>query len=85
MTATTPWALRLATPRRPITPPGYTSVTLDPSTQTAVYRNSAGRVVEMGTHGTNKTQGTTTTSGGSDGGKPTPQSNDDNNVDYVSD
>lgn len=84
MTAT-PWALRLATPRQPVTPAGYTTVALDPTTQTAIYRDDAGHIIEMGSHGTNKSQGTTTTSGGSDGNGPAPQTSDDNNVDYVSD
>lgn len=33
---------------------GYTTVTLDPATQLAVYRDARGMVVELGKHGTSK-------------------------------
>lgn len=80
-----PWALGLVTDRLPIAPPAWARVELDPATQTARYTDPAGQPVQMGGHGTNKTTGTTTTSGGSDGKNPTPQTNDDSNVDYTSD
>ena len=84
-TTTVPWAMRQVTDRLPIAAAGYASIVLDATTQTAIYTNASGAPIEMGEHGTNKTKGTTTTSGGSDGSQPTPATNDDNNVDYESD
>ncbi|MFJ8098659.1 putative ATP-grasp-modified RiPP [Streptomyces griseofuscus] len=80
-----PWAMRLVTDRLPVGPPSYAAVTLDAATQTAVYTDAAGQVVEMGKHGTNKTTGTASMSGGGDGQKPQPQTQDDNTTDYESD
>ncbi|WP_431775739.1 putative ATP-grasp-modified RiPP [Streptomyces cucumeris] len=56
-----PWGVgRLApyptTVRRP-----YATVTIDPETQTGVYRDRLGRVVEMGKHGTSSGTETSTT------------------------
>ncbi|WP_185836679.1 putative ATP-grasp-modified RiPP [Streptomyces sp. WAC 06783] len=85
MAAEAPWALRLVTDRLPAGPTPYTSVHLDEETQIAVYTDADGRVVEMGKHGTNKTTGTATFSGGGDGQEPTPQVQDDNTTDYESD
>jgi hypothetical protein len=39
----------------------------------------------MSKHGTNKTKGTASVSGGGDGQKPQPQTQDDNTTDYESD
>lgn len=83
--AQVPWAMRLVTDRLPVGPPSYAAVTLDPSTQTARYTDAAGQVVEMGQHGTNKTTGTASMSGGGDGQTPQPQTQDDNTTDYESD
>ncbi|MER8120447.1 putative ATP-grasp-modified RiPP (plasmid) [Streptomyces cavourensis] len=80
-----PWAMRLVTDRLPIGPPSYAAVTLDPSTQTARYTDTAGQVVEMGKHGTNQTSPTTSMSGGGDGSNPQPQTADDSTPDYSSD
>ena len=80
-----PWALRLVTDRLPVSPPSYASVVLDGDTQTARYTDAAGQVVEMGMHGTSKTKGTASMSGGGDGQKPQPQTQDDNTTDYESD
>lgn len=80
-----PWAMRLVTDRLPVGPPVYATVTLDPSTQTAEYSDAAGQVVEMGKHGTNKTKGTASVSGGGDGQSAQPQTQDDNTTDYESD
>ncbi|MER7578038.1 putative ATP-grasp-modified RiPP [Streptomyces sp. NPDC126514] len=80
-----PWAMRLVTDRLPVGPPSYTAVTLDPSTQTAVYTDAAGQPIEMGGHGTSKTTGTASMSGGRDGQKPQPQTQDDHTTDYESD
>ncbi|MFF4708825.1 putative ATP-grasp-modified RiPP [Streptomyces sp. NPDC001288] len=80
-----PWAMRLVTDRLPVGPPSYASVTLDAVSQTAVYTDGAGQVVEMGKHGTSKTAGTASVSGGGDGQQPQPQTQDDNTTDYESD
>ncbi|WP_123981935.1 putative ATP-grasp-modified RiPP [Streptomyces sp. Ag109_O5-1] len=77
--------MRLVTDRLPVGPPPYASVVLDAASQTAVYRDSAGQVVEMGKHGTSKTTGTASVSGGGDGQQPQPQTQDDNTTDYESD
>ncbi|WP_371654094.1 MULTISPECIES: putative ATP-grasp-modified RiPP [unclassified Streptomyces] len=81
----TPWALRLVTDRLPAGPPAYARVELDEATQTARYTDAAGQVVEMGKHGTSRTSGTATVSGGGDGQQPQPQTQDDNTTDYESD
>ncbi|MFI6276385.1 putative ATP-grasp-modified RiPP [Streptomyces sp. NPDC050988] len=80
-----PWAMRLVTDRLPVRPPSYATVTLDPATQTACYTATTGQVVEMGKHGTSKTTGTASVSGGGDGQNPQPQTQDDNTTDYESD
>ncbi|MGK5628498.1 putative ATP-grasp-modified RiPP [Streptomyces sp. URMC 123] len=77
--------MRLVTGRLPVGPPSYTVVELDPATQTAVYTDAAGEVVEMGKHGTSKTTGTASMSGGGDGQNPQPQTQDDHTTDYESD
>ncbi|MEU1407983.1 putative ATP-grasp-modified RiPP [Streptomyces sp. NPDC005728] len=83
--AQTPWAMRLVTDRLPVTPPPYAAVVLDGATQRARYTDAGGRVVEMGKHGTSRTTGTASTSGGGDGQSPQPQTQDDNTTDYESD
>ncbi|MEU3255600.1 putative ATP-grasp-modified RiPP [Streptomyces sp. NPDC006997] len=83
--AQVPWAMRLVTGRLPVGPPSYAAVTLDAATQTARYTDAAGEVVEMGKHGTSKTTGTASMSGGGDGQNPQPQTQDDNTTDYESD
>lgn len=80
-----PWAMRLVTDRRPVGPPSYATVTLDAVTQIAVYADAVGQVVEMGKHGTSKTTGTASVSGGGDGQNPQPQTQDDHTTDYESD
>ncbi|KAB1140027.1 putative ATP-grasp-modified RiPP [Streptomyces luteolifulvus] len=77
--------MRLVTDRLPIGPPSYAAVTLDPGSQTARYTDTAGQLVEMGKHGTSKTTGTASMSGGGDGQNPQPQTQDDNTTDYESD
>ncbi|MGW0461152.1 putative ATP-grasp-modified RiPP [Streptomyces tendae] len=84
-TTRAPWVLRLVTDRLPTSPAPYTSVTLDPATQTARYTDAVGRVVEMGKHGTSRTSGTASVSGGGDGQQPQPQAQDDTTTDYESD
>lgn len=39
----------------------FTTVTVDPDTQVAVFRDADGHVVEMGKHGTSSATSTTTT------------------------
>ncbi|OQR61991.1 hypothetical protein B6E66_21715 [Streptomyces maremycinicus] len=77
--------MRLVTDRLPVGPPPYAAVELDAATQTARYTDTAGNVVEMGKHGTSKTTGTASMSGGGDGQNPQPQTQDDNTTDYESD
>ncbi len=85
MAAGAPWGFQLMTDRLPTSPPPYARVALDPCTQTAAYFDAAGQIVEMGKHGTNKTKGTASMSGGGDGAKPKPQTQDDSTTDYESD
>ncbi|MFF9237299.1 putative ATP-grasp-modified RiPP [Streptomyces sp. NPDC014801] len=80
-----PWALRLVSDRLPVSPPAYATVVLDSVTQTARYTDASGDVVEMGKHGTSRTTGTASVSGGGDGQTPQPQTQDDNTTDYESD
>jgi putative ATP-grasp target RiPP len=80
-----PWGLTRVTDRLPATDPVYTPQALDPRTQVAVYLDDNGQVIEMGAHGTNKTKGTASMSGGGDGEKPSPQKQDDTTTDYESD
>ncbi|MGC0334815.1 putative ATP-grasp target RiPP [Streptomyces sp. SAI-170] len=80
-----PWAMRLVTDRLTVGPASYAAVTLDAATQTAVYTDTAGQVVEMGKHGTSRTTGTASVSGGGDGQNPQPQTQDDHTTDYESD
>nr|WP_246113696.1 putative ATP-grasp-modified RiPP [Streptomyces montanus] len=56
---------------------------LEPTTN--LPTDAAGQVVEMGKHGTSKTTGTASVSGGGDGQNPQPQTQDDNTTDYESD
>ncbi|MFE4666672.1 putative ATP-grasp-modified RiPP [Streptomyces sp. NPDC056716] len=83
-----PWGLRLVTDRLPVSAPPYARVELDPLTQLARYTDTAGQVVELGKHGTSRTKGTTSKSGGSggtDGQAPKPQVEDDVTTDYDAD
>lgn len=84
-TAQAPWAMQLVTDRLPVSPPSYAAVVLDGATQTARYTDAFGQPVEMGKHGTSKTIGTASFSGGGDGQNPQPQSQDDHTTDYESD
>ncbi|GAA4241908.1 hypothetical protein GCM10022254_72650 [Actinomadura meridiana] len=84
-TAGVPWGWGRMTERLPIGPVPYTRVELDPITQTSRFCNDADQIVEMGKHGTNKTKGTATMSGGGDGDRPQQQTQDDNTTDYEQD
>lgn len=64
----------------------YASVELDPVTQTGVYRDAEGSIVQMGKHGTNKTTSSATATSGGDGGDGKPPKGDADSVtDYASD
>ena len=80
-----PWGWGRMTGRLPTTPPPYTNLVLDPRTQTGRYLDQHGQVIEMGKHGTNRTKGTASMSGGGDGNQPQPQMHDDHTTDYESD
>lgn len=82
-----PWGLTRMTDRLPESPPLYATVHLDPATQTGVFRDAQGAVIDMGGRGTNKTKGTTSKSGGGggDGKGPKPETQDDHTTDYESD
>jgi putative ATP-grasp target RiPP len=80
-----PWGLSRMTGRLPVGPPDYCDMVLDPVTQTGRFYDDCGQLVEMGKHGTNKTKGTASMSGGGDGKNPSPQTQDDSTTDYDSD
>lgn len=80
-----PWGWTRVTDRVQVAPPGWRSVELDPRTQTARYFDGDGQVIEAGKHGTSKTKGTASMSGGGDGAEPAAQKQDDTTTDYDSD
>ncbi|QXJ25817.1 putative ATP-grasp-modified RiPP [Actinomadura graeca] len=80
-----PWGWSRAVDRLPESPSDYVGVVLDPLTQTARYIDADDQVIEAGRHGTNKTRGTATKSGGGDGKGPQEQVQDDNTTDYETD
>ncbi|UGQ14190.1 putative ATP-grasp-modified RiPP [Yinghuangia sp. ASG 101] len=57
-TAVRPWGISRMRPYPSTYQPGYTTAELDPVTQTTVFRDEHGGVIEMGKHGTS--QGTET-------------------------
>jgi putative ATP-grasp target RiPP len=79
-----PWgATRLA----PFTGPvgvAYARLELDPDTQVTVYFDETGQPIEMGRHGTNRSQNTSNPTGRGDGKDP-PMPDDVNVTDYVPD
>ncbi|OEJ63342.1 hypothetical protein BGM19_26890 [Streptomyces agglomeratus] len=77
--------MRLVTDRLLVGLPAYGTVTLDAATQTARYTDAVGQPMEMGGHGTSRTTGTASVSGGGDGQNPQPQTQDDHTTDYESD
>lgn len=80
-----PFGMKLATDRLPLAAPAYTSVALDPTSQTAVYTGADGTIIEAGKHGTNRSFATASQSGGGDGGGPQQQGQDDSVTDYDDD
>ncbi|MGW5657491.1 putative ATP-grasp-modified RiPP [Streptomyces humi] len=60
-----PWGISRMAPY-PTLAPGYATATLDPDTQTAVFRDGFGRVLDMGKH--NTSTGTSPTTGTSPDG-----------------
>lgn len=88
MNGNVPWGFRLMTDRLPVSPPWFSSVELNPDTQIARYTDASGEVMEMAKHGTNKTKGTASMSGGAAGGDgvdPKPPAQDDVTTDYEQD
>ncbi|MYU11203.1 putative ATP-grasp-modified RiPP [Streptomyces sp. SID8361] len=55
-----PWGLRRLGPYPTAAEVPFTTVTIDPDTQTGVFRDHAGLVVEMGRHGTSSATSTST-------------------------
>ncbi|MEU5083060.1 MULTISPECIES: putative ATP-grasp-modified RiPP [Streptomyces] len=53
-TAVRPWGISRMRPYPSVHQPGFATVAIDPATQTGVFRDAAGKVVEMGKHGTSK-------------------------------
>ncbi|MFE5868421.1 putative ATP-grasp-modified RiPP [Streptomyces roseifaciens] len=49
-----PWGISRMRPYPTTYQQAYSTVAIDPDTQTGVFRNCAGQVVEMGKHGTSK-------------------------------
>ncbi|WP_043264713.1 putative ATP-grasp-modified RiPP [Streptomyces sp. CT34] len=49
-----PWGISRLRPYPSVHQPGYSTAELDPTTQTTVFRDARGGVVEMGKHGTAK-------------------------------
>lgn len=60
-TAVRPWGVGRLAPYPTVTRRPHVSVALDPDTQLGVYADHAGRVVEMGKHGTSQGTETNTT------------------------
>ncbi|MCX5378093.1 putative ATP-grasp-modified RiPP [Streptomyces sp. NBC_00091] len=56
-----PWGVSRLAPYPTTTRLPFTTVTIDPATQTGVFRDGHGHVVEMGKHGTSSGTETSTT------------------------
>ncbi|MER8031022.1 putative ATP-grasp-modified RiPP [Streptomyces bauhiniae] len=52
--ARVPWGIGRMRPYPSTYHPGYATAELDPTTQTTVFRDPRGGIVEMGKHGTSK-------------------------------
>ncbi|MFD8229426.1 putative ATP-grasp-modified RiPP [Streptomyces massasporeus] len=71
-----PWGLGRMAPY-PTMAPAYARAELDPATQTVVFRDGAGHVMDMGKHGTSSgTNPSTGTSPDGQGGGDTDTGND---------
>ncbi|MEV2215403.1 putative ATP-grasp-modified RiPP [Streptomyces sp. NPDC050997] len=55
-----PWGARRLAPYPTAAKLPFTTVTIDPTTQTGVFCDASGQVVEMGKHGTSSATGTST-------------------------
>ncbi len=55
-----PWGIGRLAPYPTTAQLPFTTVTVDPTTQTGVFYDHSGRVVEMGKHGTSSATGTST-------------------------
>lgn len=60
LTPPRPWGLRRLGPYPVATELPFTTVSVDPDTQTGVFRDGDGLVVEMGKHGTSSATSTST-------------------------
>ncbi|GAA0585792.1 putative ATP-grasp-modified RiPP [Kribbella sandramycini] len=86
---TRPWGVRRASApvhRQPLEDLQPVTVTVDPDTQLAVYRDSTGKPIQAGPpkHGTSRAQFKSLPTGGGDGNKPQPP-DDTKIVEYVPD
>ena len=52
LTSARPWGIRRLAPYLTTMKVPFTTVTIDPATQTGVFRDQLGQVVELGKHGT---------------------------------
>ncbi|XKK59206.1 putative ATP-grasp-modified RiPP [Streptomyces sp. ARC32] len=59
--STRPWVAGRLAPYPTVVHRSHATVTIDPATQLGVYRDRAGRVIEMGKHGTSSGTETATT------------------------
>ena len=60
LTLTSPWGIRRLAPYPTTVKLPFTTVTIDPATQTGLFRDHLGQVVEMGKHGTSSGTETST-------------------------
>ncbi|MEK8143516.1 putative ATP-grasp-modified RiPP [Streptomyces sp. M10(2022)] len=60
-TTTRPWGIRRLAPFPTTVKLPFTSVSIDAETQTGVFRDQAGQVLDMGKHGTSSGTETSTT------------------------
>ncbi|MFE9254001.1 putative ATP-grasp-modified RiPP [Streptomyces sp. NPDC006879] len=75
LTAVRPWGVGRLAPYPTTIPRPHASISIDPDTQLGVFRDHAGRVIEMGKHGTG-TGTETKTSTSSDGQSGNDQGSD---------
>ncbi|MFD7721797.1 putative ATP-grasp-modified RiPP [Streptomyces sp. NPDC058955] len=61
LASTRPWGAARLAPYPTVLRRPHATVTVDPTTQLGVFRDGAGRVVEMGKHGTSSGTETSTT------------------------
>lgn len=71
-----PWGSSRLAPHPTTIQLPHTSVTIDPDTQTGIFRDRNGKVVEMGQHGTASSTGTQTQTSPDGGPGTTDQGSD---------